>query len=211
MEKDFDINLILLKLQEKRKIFVSEIDLQIEIGFIIKSLYPKAKVRAEYCPSFNSNMHIDIVVNNNDSLYAIELKYKTKKCFKTIDNEVYNLKEHGARDINSYLYLKDIERLEKCRDNIYNFKKGYTLFITNDLGYKNKPTRENCIYKKLALYDGSVKNGVLDWEDNAGIGTKKNCNKPLNLKGSYSIKWHEYSKIDDSNTGTFMYLLNEIY
>ena len=90
MGKNFNINLVLLKLKEKRKIFVSETDLQIEIGFIIKELYPTAKVRAEYCPSFNSNMHIDIVVIYEGNLYAIELKYKTKKCCKIIDNEIYN-------------------------------------------------------------------------------------------------------------------------
>ena len=210
MGKNFNINLVLLKLKEKRKIFVSETDLQIEIGFIIKELYPTAKVRAEYCPSFNSNMHIDIVVIYEGNLYAIELKYKTKKCCKMIDNEIYNLKEHSAKDVNSYLYLKDIERIEQCRDNIDNFKGGYTLFITNDLSYCKKPIKENCIYKKLALDNDSIKSGILNWEDNASIGTKKNCDKPLNLKSSYKIKWQDYSKIDNSSTGTFIYLLNEI-
>ncbi len=210
MRKDFDINLILLKLKERRKLFVSETDLQIELGFVIKELYPTFKVRAEYSPTFNSNMHIDIAVIDKNNLYVIELKYKTKKCVKLIDNEIYNLKEHSAKDVNSYLYLKDIERIEQCRDNITNFKCGYTLFITNDMSYYKKPKKENCIYEELSLENNSIKSGFLYWKDNASIGTKKNCEKPIHLKSSYKIKWQDYSKIDDSSTGTFIYLLNEI-
>ena len=58
MIKQFDIELIMSKLKEKRKIFVSEADFQLEMAWIIKDEYPDAKVRLEYCPSFDLNMHI---------------------------------------------------------------------------------------------------------------------------------------------------------
>ena len=78
------------------------------------------------------------------------------------------------------------------------------------MSYYKKPKKENCIYEELSLENNSIKSGFLYWKDNASIGTKKNCEKPIHLKSSYKIKWQDYSKIDDSSTGTFIYLLNEI-
>ena len=38
---------------------------------------------------------------------------RTKKCIKTINDEVYVLKEQGAKDQGCYNYLKDIMRIEE--------------------------------------------------------------------------------------------------
>jgi len=51
MAKEFNIEIIMSKLKEKRKIFVSEADFQLEMAWIIKEEYPDAKVRLEYCPN----------------------------------------------------------------------------------------------------------------------------------------------------------------
>ena len=55
---DFDMDLIVNKLKQKRKIFVSEADFQLEVAWVIKENYPDAKIRLEYPPSFDLNMHI---------------------------------------------------------------------------------------------------------------------------------------------------------
>ena len=149
--KQFNIDLIMSKLKEKRKIFVSEADFQLEIAWIIKEIYPNAKVRLEYCPSFDFNMHIDILVVIDNKWIPIELKYKTKGCKKNIDNEIFNLKNHGAKDVNCYLYLKDIQRIEKIRDNVSEFIEGYTIFITNELSYTRKTLKQECVYKQFSL------------------------------------------------------------
>ena len=120
-----DMGLIVDRLKNRRKIFVSEADFQLELAWTIKENYPNAKIRLEYCPSFDLNMHIDILVIMNNKWYPIEIKYKTKGCKKIIDNEIFNLKNHSAKDVNSYLYLKDIMRIEKIRDNVKEFDKGY--------------------------------------------------------------------------------------
>ena len=208
--KQFNIDLIMSKLKEKRKIFVSEADFQLEIAWIIKEIYPNAKVRLEYCPSFDFNMHIDILVVIDNKWIPIELKYKTKGCKKNIDNEIFNLKNHGAKDVNCYLYLKDIQRIEKIRDNVSEFIEGYTIFITNELSYTRKTLKQECVYKQFSLENNIIKNGVLNWSEQASNGTKKNCEKPICLKGKYIINWNNYSKIDDTNTGTFVYLINKI-
>ena len=210
MNNCFDIELILSKLKKKRKMFVSESDFQLEMAWVIKEEYPESKVRLEYCPSFDFSMHIDILVIMNNKWIPIELKYKTKRCNKIIDKEVYNLKNHGAKDVNCYLYLKDVQRIETIRENVPDFMVGYTVFITNELSYTKKPMKENCVYKDFSLENGIVKNGTLDWSKEASDGTKKNCEIPIKLKDKYTIEWKDYSKIDDSNTGTFMYLVNQI-
>ncbi len=210
MKKMFDVELIISKLKEKRKIFVSEADFQLELAWIIKQEYSDARVRLEYCPSFNPNMHIDILVIIDNKWIPIELKYKTKGCKKEFDNEVFNLKNHGAKDVNCYLYLKDIQRIEEIKRNEPSFKEGYTIFITNDLAYTKKPLKHDCFYKMFSLENGIEKTGTLDWDLRASEGTKKNCETSIKLKYKYPINWFLYSKIDDTNTGTFMYLVNKI-
>ena len=206
---NFDIEYIISKLKEKRKIFVSEADFQLELAWIIKEEYPNAKIRMEYCPSFDPNMHIDILVIIDNMWIPIELKYKTKGCQKIIEEEKFNLKNHGAKDVNCYLYLKDIQRIEKIKENILDYKNGYTIFITNELSYMKKPLKENCVYEQFSLENGIIKTGLLNWGENTSEGTKKNCEQPINLKGQYYIEWKEYSRLDDSNTGTFIYLINK--
>lgn len=210
MSKEFDMELIISKLKSRRKVFVSEADLQLEMAWTIKEEYPKAKVRLEYCPIFDFNMHIDILVIIDNIWLPIELKYKTKCCSKIIDDERFNLKNHGAKDVNCYLYLKDIQRIERIKENILEFKEGYTVFITNELSYLKKPLKEHCVYEQFSLEDEIIKTGILDWGENTSDGTKKNCEKPIKLQNEYYIKWKNYSKLDDSNTGTFMYLTNKI-
>lgn len=205
-----NIELVMEKLRERRKIFVSEADFQLEMAWIIKEQYPNAKVRLEYCPTFDFNMHIDILVIIDNKWIPIELKYKTKGCMKNIDDEIFNLKNHGAKDVNCYLHLKDIQRIERIKDNVPEFNVGYTIFITNELSYTKKPLKSDCVYNQFSLEDGIVKKGTLNWGDNASAGTKKNCENPIVLKNDYKIKWNNYSKIDNTNTGTFMVLINKI-
>ena len=95
----FDIYKIIGKLKNKRQIFTSEADFQLELAWIIKEEYPNTKVRLEYCPSFDLNMHIDILVIYDNKWIPIELKYKTKCCNKLINGEIFNLKNHGAKDV----------------------------------------------------------------------------------------------------------------
>lgn len=209
MNNVFDIKLVIDKLRNKRKIFVSERDLQLEMALTIKELYPNAKIRLEYCPSFDLNMHIDILVIIDGKWYPVELKYKTRGCKKIVDNEIFNLKNHGAKDVNSYLYLKDIVRIEKIKNNVEEFEKGYAVFITNDLSYMNKPN-ENVIFEDFSLENEITKNGMLCWKENASKGTMGKNEQSIILKGSYKLKWQLYSRLDNENNGTFMYLISEI-
>ena len=155
-------------------------------------------------------MHIDIWIYTDNGIIPIELKYKTKRCRKEIDNEIYVLKNHGAKDINCYAYLKDLERIEMIKEKTSGFVEGYTVFITNETSYTRKPVKENCVYKDFSLEEGICKSGILDWSEEAGEGTKKGCENPITIKGKYVMNWKEYSVVDDTNTGTFVYLVNKV-
>lgn len=210
---------IIEKLQDKRQIFCSEADFQLEMAWVIKEMYHDAEVRLEYVPTFNDKMHIDILVFINNEWIPIELKYKTKNSKKEekmtdqITQEVFNLKNQGAKDISCYLYLKDIMRIESIKEQEKNnFKEGYAVFLTNDETYLNPPQKNNCVYKDFSLEHGIIKQGELKWAEHAGDWTKKGgIEDPITLKGSYKMEWNEFSKVDkERSDGTFYYLVTKI-
>lgn len=126
-------------------------------------------------------------------------------------DETFILKNHGAKDVNSYLYLKDIYRIEEIQKNEKKlFQEGYTIFITNDLSYTKKPLKQDCYYWEFSLEDRTEKSRTLKCDSRASDGTKKNCEKPIKLRGKYPIEWKLYHEIDKTNTGTFKYLVNKI-
>ena len=136
-----DIIKCMQELQKNRKWFVSEADFQLELAWTIKKLYPSVQVRLEYIPSFDQKMHIDILVIMNSKWIPIELKYKTKEIIVSDDDGSYKLKNHSAKDVNCYLYLYDIHRIEIIRENKPEFEEGYTVFLTNDLSYTRPPMK----------------------------------------------------------------------
>ncbi len=206
MNTDFDINLVLDELRKRNKIFRNEDDLKQKLRDVILDLYNNARVETEYRSPFDVRKSIDIVVIRDNEYYPIELKYK-KLAFKGIvDNIEYNLSTDNAQNENCYSALKDVERIEKFRDNEPLFKKGYTIFLTNDLSYLNVP-RENAEYKEFSIHENAVKTGTLNWNRET---PKKGYEEPITLKGSYTMNWKEFSKINDEKAGTFMYLVNEI-
>ncbi len=209
--RDFDIVEIMNELGKERQAFFSEADFQFAMALVIKRLYSKAEVRLEYVPAdIDQQMHIDILVILDKKWIPIELKYKTKKCELKIYDVKYELKEHGAKDQNCYRYLKDIQRIETIKENKKDcFQKGYAIFLTNDGGYQ-KPPHDNCKYKEFSLEEGIEKKGELRWANGTSDGTKKGCEDPIKLSGTYNIKWKKYQDNSKSETSVFYYLLNEI-
>ena len=206
-----NMDMLIEKLEERRKAFVSEADFQLELAWQIKKCYPKANVRMEYCPLFDKSMHIDILVTIAGNWIPIELKYKTKACEKQVKDELYILRNHLAKDVNCYAYLKDIQRIEKIKKNVPSFAEGYTVFITNDLSYTNPPRTPDVNYYAFSIHEGATKSGTMDWGEKTGDGTKgKEYKDAIVLEGKYEMKWNIYSTLDSTNTGIFKVLVNKI-
>lgn len=208
----FDIFLLIKDLSEKCKLFVSEADFQLELAWIIKQKYPDAVVKLEYCPEFDESMHIDILVIIDKKWVPIELKYKTKKLQTIVEGEYYNLKNHSAKDVNCYAYLKDIQRIETIKNNVSSFKEGYAILLTNDLSYTKPPRSEHVNYYEFSIHNDCIKHGILDWGKNTGEGTKgKNYKSPIELAGTYKMVWNDYIKLDTTtNSEKFQILINRV-
>lgn len=86
-----DIYEIIRQLSIWRPIFHSEADFQFSLAWLIKKKYPECEIRLEFVPSFNPNLHLDILVILDGKWIPIELKYTTKKCIITINEEIRKL------------------------------------------------------------------------------------------------------------------------
>ena len=195
MRSHFSMTETLNALRTKRKLFSSEADFQFALAWTIKELYPHVEVRLEWIPvDYNPNIYIDIVVFEDDDLIPIELKYKTKKTDKVVGGERFVLKNQSATDLGRYDFLKDIQRIEFIKQHFMSFKEGYAVLLTNDPNYSVAPS-VNASYGAFSIADGDIKTGALRWAE----GSKSiKGREGINLLGSYSMQWSEYSRIDDA-------------
>lgn len=106
-------------------IFTNESQFQFALAMKIKETLPDSAVYLEqpiFLKDISSNkiiekMYIDIVVEYNNKLYPIEVKYKTTNkeviyC-KTNSSEKYYTFNQGAADCGSYDFIWDIKRIER--------------------------------------------------------------------------------------------------
>ncbi|MBE6816414.1 MAG: hypothetical protein E7520_01770 [Ruminococcaceae bacterium] len=205
-----NIDTIMNRLKERRRVFVSEADFQLEFAWVIKELYPNYDIRLEYCPAFDRRMHIDILVITDRGWIPIELKYKTKGC-TIIDNaETFVLANHSAKDVNCYAYLKDIQRIEQIREKAKTFAEGYAVMLTNELSYLKPPQKQDCVYTQFSIHNGAEKIETLRWGANASAGTTRGHESPITFSDRYVMNWKPYSVLNDTSAGTFCYLVNRI-
>jgi len=195
-------------LKSKRKIFFSESDFQFALAWEIQKYYDNAKIRLEYRPNLQENAYIDIVINLENKIYPIELKYKTKSLIVEDNNETYYLKNQGARVIGRHDYLKDIQRIEGFLKENEKYEYGYAILLTNDNTYWSK-NKSGCIDEQFYLNENNIIKGKLGWSKKAGVGTKKDREKDIMLRGEYQINWNEFSNFEIKN-GEFRYCLNVI-
>ena len=155
-------------------------------------------------------MHIDIVVELDDKVYPIELKYKTLKLDCPIEGEYYNLKSHGAQDIGKYDCLLDIQRMEQCRKILSRFECGFTIWLANDPLYWMPAKKPGTMAEEFTLHEGVCKSGIMRWAAHTSAGTQKGREEPISLHGSYSIHWRDYSQISETRAGKLRYVLLSI-
>ncbi|MEN6594958.1 MAG: hypothetical protein ABFC31_08470 [Clostridiaceae bacterium] len=210
MEEVFNLEKCITALRDKREIFHSEADFQFALAWEIQLAYPKAVVHLEYCPKAMPNMHIDIVVLYGGKFYPIELKYKTANLDVDLGSEAFHLKNHGAQDIGKYDCMLDIQRIESMRGVIPGFEKGYAVWLTNDSLYWKAPCKTGVFYREFSIHEGSIKRGVMSWDEKTGKGTTKGRTKPVVLRGTYTINWKPYSTVKADRNGEFYYALIEV-
>ena len=160
--------------------------------------------------------YTDIVIKDDNEYIAIELKYKTPDNgvmqYKTGSGNYYVFPQ-GAENISSYLYWKDVERLEELVFSkiLLNFNaskkvsRGYAVLLTNDCKYWN-PSKYN--YRSIArdfLPIRGKKLGALHWHfAKGGVDVSRG---EINLKKEYDCNWNNY---DCKYSSDFKYIILEV-
>lgn len=159
---------------------------------------------------WESDLRLDIVVRRKNEYAVVELKYPTKKIvtdikrFDTLLSGVEIVKNHGAQDIVSYNFWKDVRRIEIIKslfpDKVVG---GLAVMLTNEPYYTRGP-RSGSICDAFSTADGRTGiHGILDWTRQTA--TSKGL-PSFSLDGHYSLKWHS-TEIENNK---FYYTLIEI-
>jgi len=155
-----------------------------------------------------------------------------------IENEYFDLANQGASDLGRFNFRKDILRVEKfIEDPTNNARLGYCLLITNDKDYWNKPKSKSLAHN-FSLHGKSIFGFDPGWKyppnmqdkyvniENQWVDKKDKTKKhwtckgdlflDLTLKRDYTIKWDDYSKIQQGSNkekpinSEFKYLLVKV-
>lgn len=191
-----DLEGLVLKLKDKRKVFHSEDDLKFSLGYLIKKEIMGSEIRLEKPISlkFSTKINtkekeffrapIDIVaITKEGKQIPIEIKYKTLSLVKdkkakasgtyTVDKEEYDLANQGASDLGRFNFRKDIARIEQfVDDDKNNADCGFCLIITNDKDYWSEPSEKSLI-KNFSLGRSSISKNDPEWNYTNNIDENK--------------------------------------
>lgn len=179
-------------LATRRPIFHSEADFQHALAWQIQLGHPQAQLRLETRP--RRHVHLDLLVQLPDRRIAIELKYLMARFEGTVAGESFDLPGGGAQDTSRHDVIKDIVRVETVLADGYA-DEGWVVVVSNDPSYSRPGLRPTAIDSEFRLHEGQVLTGQRKWAINAGEGTTKGRDKPLNLVGSYVCTWRDYSTV----------------
>jgi hypothetical protein len=208
--ENMEIQTSLRELQRERPVFHSEADFQHALAWTFHIPHPSASVRLETnSGSTDRTEHIDILIRDNGTLCAVELKYKTARLDAVHNGERFHLQNHGAQPLGRYDFIKDIVRLESFVTRHSN-AMAYAMFLTKEATYWSETRASLTTDVMFRLHQGRTLDGVLSWGTTTGTGTMKGRESPLSLIGSHSILWLDYSQLDGRGAGRFRYVLLKI-
>lgn len=201
-----DLLSVLAKLSTKRSVFHSEADFQLALGWQFLEEYPGAAVRLEFRPFPSERFYVDLWIEVNGEVVAIETKYWTRRLQLDVGKEHFELLNRGAHDIMRYDFLKDVVRLERVTSEFPNIQ-AFAVVLTNDSAYWRQNLRTDTVDSLFRIHEGRSLSGQLRWAEHTGPGTSRGREAPLNLSATYALSWKDYSKVDPGPGGSFRFLL----
>ena len=207
-------------IEHQQELMFNERDFQMQLALFLSATGHYDDIDVEYfIPNsvaaakgyeWNSDLRLDIVARKGMKHAVVELKYPTHrivtdiKRFNTQLHGVEIVKNHGAQDIVSYNFWKDVRRIEIIRSLFPDSVEGGVAgMLTNDAYYTRGP-RQGSICDAFSTADGRGDvHGHLDWTRHTA--TTKGL-PPFNLDGRYSLKW-DSTEIENNR---FYYTLIEI-
>ena len=199
---------------------INERDFQMQLAVALRASGKYDDVDVEYfIPNsaatargyeWTSDLRLDIVVRSGDAYAVVELKYPTRriitdiKRFGTLLPGVEIVKNHGAQDLVSYNFWKDVRRIEIVKSLFpTRVAGGIAVMLTNDPYYTRGP-RSGSICDNFSTAEGRRNiHGPLTWTRQTAV-TKGF--PPFTLTGDYSMTWGTTS-IDSH---TFYYTLIKV-
>ena len=201
-----DVDSIMARLSEVRKIFHSEADFQHAFAWQIHEAIPDCQIRLEFnpVPHEGRRMYLDIWLLVEK--VAIELKYSTRKLNISLPHEHFALRDHNASDFIGYDFLKDIQRLEReVAEN--RAEEAFAILLTNDPSYWTPSQRTDTVGAAFRIHEGKRITGEMSWSDHAGQGTLRGRKTPIRLNGSYDMHYQDYSRFTGERYGDLRYLV----
>ncbi len=206
------MNNIIQNMANNRKFYYSEADFQHFLAMALRS--SGYDVYLEYPVKVQGKVyHIDIIAYDKETglFHPIELKYKTKAmtCAGLCGN--YQLRTHGAQDINRYLFWKDVQRIEQLKSRGMcecRIGEGYAIMLTNDPLYWTKPNSKSTYIDSLfRIHPGKTvqqvnwmvetNNGNISPDYKLGAVTYTH----FSLSNAYSVpQWIHYSNVNKVKT-----------
>lgn len=192
-------------IKRQEELMFNERDFQMQLAVALRASGKYDDVDVEYfIPNsvataqgyeWTSDLRLDIVVRSGDTFAAVELKYPTRriiadiKRFETVLPGVEIVKNHGAQDIVSYNFWKDVRRIEIVKSLFPSkISGGIAVMLTNEPYYRRGP-RPGTICDNFSTADNRMNvHGPLTWTRKTAV-TKGF--PPFTLIGSYSVMWHD--------------------
>ncbi len=196
-----DINAFI---EQQQELMFNERDFQMQLAVGLRASGRYDDVDVEYfIPNsvaaargyeWDSDLRLDIVVRRGGEFAVVELKYPTRrivtdiKRFDTLLPGVEIVKQHGAQDIVSYNFWKDVRRVEIIRALFPgHVAGGIAVMLTNDPYYTRGP-RGNTIWDAYSTADGRTGvHGPMHW---SRITATSSRYAPFTLTGDYAVHWH---------------------
>lgn len=213
-------NKIVAFIEHQDELMFNERDFQMQLAVALRASGNYDDVDVEYfIPNslavargyeWNSDLRLDIVVKSREEYAVVELKYPTRRIvadiqrFDTVLSGVEIVKNHGAQDIVSYNFWKDVRRIEIIK-SLFPGKVagGLAVMLTNEPYYTRGP-RPGSICEAFSTANGRTDvDGLLDWTRHTAT---TNGLPPFSLDGRYSLNWHT----TDIDNNKFYYTIIEI-
>ena len=200
----FDLDRLMHGLSQARPIFHSARDFQHVLASHIHKVLPDCQVQLNFpIPIPGKNLHLDIWLETER--LGIKLIYTTRGLDLDWGNERYLLRDHGGQPPRRYEFLNVVQRIEEAITH-GPAKMGYAIMLTNQPQYWNPPSKQDVIDAAFRLHHGRKVAGELTWAEHAGEETTRGKVNSINLLGSYSLHWRDYSRLGEGTNQQFRYL-----
>lgn len=196
---------VMTHLASRRPVFHSEADFQFAFAQSVAQLDERVGIRLEVpVRGGHRRTYVDLVCRASQQVSLVEFKYVTRSWSGTDGHtdELFDLRSHEALDLARLSFIHDVTRLEGwAAEQVCS--NGVAVLLTNDGRLWDHPapgktTRDH----RYRLHEGQTLTGPLTW----GTPDAPFEANDRQLRGSYEVKWQEYSHQDDGPGGKLRWL-----